>query len=35
MPSTWRSMGVKALEVSIFTRFWLSAIMMRDNGSMK
>ena len=35
MPMTCRSSGVKALDVSTFTRFWFSAIMIRDKGSMK
>ena len=35
MPSTWRSMGVNALEVSVLTRFWFRAIMIFDSGSMK
>jgi hypothetical protein len=35
MPSTCRSMGVKAREVSTLTRFWFSAVRMRESGSMK
>ncbi len=35
MPSTWRSSGVKALDVSVFTTFWFSAIMICASGSMK
>ena len=35
MPTTWRSSGVKAFEVSIFTTFWLSVIMIFASGNMK
>jgi len=35
MPTTWRSSGVNALDVSIFTTFWLSVIMILASGNMK